>query len=364
MGILDRYIIKKYIGTLSFMLALLTIVVVVIDVQTKTPRIEDNGFTVGHFLLHFYPYWMLYLVMTFMSILVFISIIFFTSKMANDTETVAIISSGVSFHRFARPYFISAGFLMLMTLCVNHFILPWANIKKNELIIYTFSSGKRMQYTDKKSISTQLSPTEYIFINDFHQQNKQGEGYMYQKFDKNGKLLHQIIATHIQWDQEKKNFILSNYLEKHILKDNSEKLSNGETRIQDFKLTPEELFPNDLEAENKNTIELVKFINREKAKGNQNLNNYLNELHSRTSMPVAIFILSVLALSISSQKKRGGIGLNLAIGVAIAFVFIFSFEVLKIISINHTLPPLLAMWLPNIVFGILAIYLYIKRANL
>lgn len=363
MGIIDRYIIKKYIGTLAFMLVLLTIVVTVIDIQSKTPRIESNGFTVSYFLINFYPYWMLYLIITFMSILVFVSIILFTSQMANNTEIVAVVSSGTSFHRFARPYFFSAGLLMLLTLGINHFILPWANEKKNELIIYTFNSRDREKYTELKSIATQLSPTEYIFINNYHQKNRQGSGYMYQKFDKNQKLIHQIIASNVQWDEESKQFVLSNYLEKFVNKDNSEKLTHGEKRNQDFQLSPEELFPNDLQAENKNTLELIDFIKREQAKGNQNLSSYLNELHQRTSMPVSIFILSILALSISSVKKRGGIGLNLAIGITIAFAFIFSFEVLKIASSNQALPPLLAMWIPNILFGGLAVYLYIKRAN-
>ena len=186
---------------------------------------------------------------------------------------------------------------------------------------------------------------------------------MYQKFDKNKKLIHQIIAADVHWNKKSKQFILNNYLEKSIDKSNSEKLSHGEKMEQDFKLSPEELFPNDLQAENKNTIELLDFIKREQAKGNQNLNSYLNELHQRTSMPVSIFILSILALSISSVKKRGGIGLNLAIGIVIAFAFIFSFEILKIASSSQTIPPLLAMWLPNILFGSLALYLYMKRAN-
>lgn len=363
MGIIDRYIIKKYIGTLGFMLLLLTTVITVIDIQSKTPRIEGNGFTVGYFLIHFYPYWMLYLVITFMSILVFISIIFFTSQMANNTEIVAIISGGASFHRFARPYFISAGFLMILTLGINHFILPWANKKKNELIIYTFTSSERQQYTEMKSIAVQYSASEYIFINNYHQKNQQGSGYMYQKFDKKGNLKHQIIAADVRWDTKSKQFILSNFLEKKINNDNSEKLYSGEQKYQDFKLPPEELFPNNLQAENRNTIELFEFIQREKEKGNQSLNSYLNELHQRTSMPVSIVILTILALSLSSQKKRGGLGLNLVIGIIIAFAFIFSFEVLKIISAKQIISPLLAMWLPNIFFGVLAGYLYIKRAN-
>lgn len=363
MGIIDRYIIKKYIGTLAFMLILLTSIAAIVDIQEKTPRIESNGFTVGYFLVHFYPYWILYLVITFMSVLVFVSIIYFTSQLANNTEIVAVISGGNSFHRFARPYFISAGFLMISTLMINHFVLPWANEKKNELIIYTFNNAKRQQYTDVKPIATKLSSSEYIFINQYHQKEQQGSDYMYQKFDKNKKLVHQIIATNIKWDKESKQFILNNYLEKKVNKDLSEKLSHGDTMTQNFQLSPEELFPNNLQAENKNTPDLIKFIDREKEKGNKNLNTYLNELHTRTAMPVSIFILSILALSLSSQKRRGGIGVNLAIGIALAFIFIFSFEVFKIMSINQVLPPLLAVWTPNIIFGGLSIHLYLKRAR-
>ena len=329
---------------------LLLLSVVVIDIQSKTPRIEGNGFTVSYFLIHFYPYWMLSLIITFMSILVFVSIILFTSQMANNTEIVAIISGGASFHRFAKPYLYSAVFLVISTLITNHFILPWANEKKNELIIYTYNTQNREKYTEYTTISTQFSPTEYIFINNYHQKNKRGSGYMYQKFDKQQNLVYQIIADEVEWDEKSKLFVLRNYLEKTVRKDNSEILGNGNKKNQDFKLSPEELFPNDLQAESK-------------IRGNKNLNMYLNELHQRTSMPISIFILTFLALSLSSQKKRGGIGLNLAIGIAIAFAFIFSFEVLKVVSSNQVISPLFAMWIPNIFFGALAGYLYFKRAN-
>ena len=142
MKIIDRYIIKKFFGTLGFMLLLLSIIVIVIDVQQKAPRIESNGFEVSYFLINYYPFWMIYLIITFMSILVFISVIFFTSKMANNTEIVAIISSGASFHRFAKPYLIASGIIALIDLGINHFALPWANIKKNALEAYTLNAVK------------------------------------------------------------------------------------------------------------------------------------------------------------------------------------------------------------------------------
>lgn len=364
MKILDKYIIKKYMGTLAFMLVLLCIIIVVIDVQSKAPRIETNGYTVGYFLLHFYPYLMLYYLITFFSILVFISVIYFTSRIANNTEIVAYISSGASFHRFAKPYLIASLIIAFCILMVNHFILPWSNIKKNELEVYTMNTVNREKLTANAQISTQLNPNEYIFINSYSRQSNRGSGYLYQKFDKNKKLLHQINASEIYWDEKKKLFIISNYLEKTIGKNDTEILKNGDTKLQNFKHPPEELFPNELLGQNKTTPDLIRFIKRETEKGNSNINVYQNELHQRTAMPVSIIILTFLALSLSSQKKRGGLGMNLALGIALAFVFVFSFEILKIVAAeNNSIPPLLAMWIPNIIFGSLAFYLYWKRAN-
>ena len=361
--IIDRYIIKKYLGTFGFMLGLLTIIVLVIDVQAKAPRIESNGFTVTEFLINFYPFWIINLIITFMSILVFISVIFFTSRMANNTEIVAIISSGASFHRFARPYFITSGFIAIFALLLNHYVLPLANVKKNELEPYTYNAMDRQQFTGNSEVATQLSKTEYIFIKSYNKKEKRGSGFFYQKFDKNRKLIYQLNASDFSWIKEKNHFLLSNYLEKTINKDQTEKLANGNDMTKSFGHPPEELFPDVLLGQNKTTPDLITFINREKEKGNANLNNYLNELYQRTSMPISVIILTVLGLSLSSQKKRGGLGLNLALGIALAFVFVFSFEVLKVVSANKTMSPLFAMWLPNLIFGPVALYLYFKRAN-
>lgn len=363
MKIIDRYIIRNFLGTLAFMLLLLSIIVIVIDVQSKSPRIEGNGFTVSHFLVHFYPFWIIHLAITFMSILVFISVIFFTSRLANNTEIVAVISSGASFHRFARPYFVSAGFIALLILVVNHFLLPWANIKKNELEPYTMNVADRTKIIGDTEISMKVSDSQYIFINSYNRKDKNGNQFLLQEFDKNGTLLKQIYASGIRWDEKKNKFILENFLERQPQKDHSEKLSNGDTKEISFGYPPEELFPNDLTAQTKTTPELIRYINQEIEKGNSNLNVFLNELHLRTSMPVAIIILTILGLSLASQKKRGGLGANLAIGISLAFLFVFSFEALKVVSGKNVLSPLLAMWLPNIIFAPIATILYFRRAN-
>ena len=168
MKIIDLYVIKKYLGTLIFMLMLLSVIVLVVDVQSKTPRIESNGFTVGYFLLYFYPFWILNLILTFMSILIFITVIFFTSRMANNTEIVAIISSGASFHRFARPYLITSILIACFTLALNHFILPWSNIKKNVLEPYTYKAINREKLLGNITFASNLNPSEYIFVNSYN----------------------------------------------------------------------------------------------------------------------------------------------------------------------------------------------------
>ncbi|EJL73286.1 LptF/LptG family permease [Chryseobacterium populi] len=366
--IVDKYIIKKYLGTFSFMLILLSIVVLVIDVQQKIPRIEnataiDAKLNLSYFLVHFYPFWIVNLVMTFLSILVFISVIYFTSRMANNTEIVAIISSGASFHRFAKPYLLTSLFIAILSLGVNHFVLPWANIQKNQLEAYTYNATNKEKVLGTAPVSAQLSRMEYIFINSWNKREHRGSGFIFQKYDKNRRMLYELKSSDVYWDQTKKQFVLNNYVEKNINKDDSEKLGNGPELRKSYGHSPEELFPNELLGQNKTTPELIKFIKREKEKGNSNLNTHLNELHQRTSMPVSIIILTFLALSLSSQKRRGGLGINLAIGISLAFVFVFSFEALKVVSENKSMSPALAMWFPNIIFFPVALYLYLKRAN-
>ena len=366
--IVDRYITRKYLGTFGFMLVLLSIVVLVIDVQQKIPRIEnataiDPKLNLTYFLLHFYPFWIINLVVTFLAILVFISVIYFTSRMANNTEIVAIISSGASFHRFSRPYLLTSFFIAVVSLIVNHFVLPWANIKKNELEAYTYNAANKEKILGTAPVSAQLSKTEYIFINSWNKREKRGYGFVYQKFDRNRKMLYELKANDSYWDPAKKQFVLNSYLEKTINKNDSEKLGQGFEVRKSYGQAPEELFPNELLGQNKTTPELIKFIEREREKGNSNLNTHLNEFHQRTSMPVSIIILSFLALSLSSQKKRGGLGINLAIGISLAFVFVFSFEALKVVSENKSMAPALAMWLPNMIFFPITLILYLKRAN-
>lgn len=174
------------------MLVLLSIVVLVIDVQQKIPRIEnakaiDPKLDLVYFLIHFYPFWIINLVVTFLSILVFISVIYFTSRMANNTEIVAIISSGASFHRFSKPYLYTSILIALISLMVYHMVLPWANIKKNELEAYTYNAANKEKILGTAPASSQLSKTEYIFVDSWNKREKEGPALCIRSLIKTGR---------------------------------------------------------------------------------------------------------------------------------------------------------------------------------
>jgi len=362
-SIIDRYIIRNYIGTLLFMLVLLVAIFLVIDIQGHYQNYADAGISIATSLKEYYPFYVVWAVNIFASILVFISVIYFTSRLTNNTEVVAITSAGSSFFRFSRPYLIVALIIMTVSLGVNHFLLPWANIKKNEFQMKTLGGRQKAEYLSTKQISSQISPNEYLFVNSYSRQSKRGTGFLYQKFNDKKQLLQEIRANDIYWSEADKTYVLSSYYERTMSPEGKVlSMGDGPTLKKKFNFTPDELLPEAYVAETMNTPELMKFIKQEKMKGSTNINSYLNELYMRTSSPVAVIILTFLGLSLSSTKKRGGLGLNLAIGLTCAFLFIFSFQALGIVSAKGAIPSWIAVWLPNLIFGIVTLILYFKRA--
>ncbi len=363
MKILDGYILRKFYTTLIYMVMLLSAIFVVIDITQKYTQISENNFTLWDALTQFYPFYLVWAINTFFSILVFISVLFFTSRMANNSEIVAIISSGISFYRFSWPYFLGAGIITLFALILNHFLLPEANIKKNEFQSQILNQRNKNEYMQSQKIASQMAPNEFLFINSYSRVTKNGKYMMYQKFDSLNKLAYELSANDLIWSDTDTSYHLTNYRERFVRPGKPDSLISGTRLKQKFPYTPDELLPEAYVAETMTTPELEKFIQREKVKGSGNINTYLFELYQRTSMPVSVIILTILALSLSSQKRRGGIGLNLAIGITIAFAFIFSFQMLSVMTAKGGFNPLLAAWLPNIVFGLLATFLYLRRAT-
>lgn len=353
---------RNFIGTFVFMTTLLGLIVLVIDLSQKISKIQDNGSTIAAALTDYYPFFLLWIVNTFLPIGVFIAAIYFTSRFTNNTEVVAMTSGGMSFFRLTRPYLIVGIGIGLISFAVNHFLLPKANVYKNEYY-YTYLQprSKERDYYKGRPIASQISPDEYIFLHNYNRRTSNGSGFLYQKF-KGEELIYSLRANDLIWNDKDSTYRLNNYYEKRIFPNGVDSLKSGNRLEKHFDVTPDELLPEGYVAETMNSLELKKFIDREKFKGSSSISVYLNELYQRSSLPFSAVILTLLALSLASQKRRGGIGFNLAIGITMAFIYIFGNEASKVLANVGGLSPLIAVWLSNIVFGIITAVLYIKRA--
>jgi len=345
------------------MVIILSTIAVVIDLSQKLGRIEDNGSTPMAALTEFYPFWAIWLVNTFLPVAVFISVIYFTSRLTMQTELVAAQSGGMSFHRITQPYLVVATGIALVALFVNNFAQPWANIKKNKYQYeYLLSSSKRGEYYERKQISAEIAREEFIFALSYDRIEKRGGSFMYQEFE-GDTLKYQILASSFNWDEEDSVYVLRNVHSRRVISNFQDSLGYTSMRKRKFKATPDEILPEGYVAETMNSIELNQFIQKQKFKGSASVNAYMNELHQRNSLPFSTFILTVLALSLSSRKRRGGIGVNLAVGIFLAFIYIFFNQISLTYSTQGYVSPFIAAWMPNVIFGILTAFLYFRRAN-
>lgn len=345
------------------MVIILSTIAVVIDLSQKLGRLEDNGSTPMEALIQFYPYWAVWLVNTFLPVAVFISVIYFTSRLTMQTEIVAAQAGGISFYRITKPYLFVAAAIALSSLFVNNFALPWANIKKNKYQYeYLLSSSKNREYYERQKISSQISKDEYIFALNYDRVEKRGNNFVYQKFD--GEVLkEQLIASSFSWGSDDSVYVLRNVNTRIVLSEFRDSIDYHTSLERRFSATPDEILPEGYVAETMNSFELNRFIENQKFKGSASINAYLNELHQRNSSPFSAFILTVLALSLSSRKRRGGIGVNLALGVLLAFFYIFFNQISLTYSTQGFVSPVVAAWGPNLIFGILTLVVYLKRAN-
>ena len=345
------------------MVIILSTIAVVIDLSQKLGRLEDNGSTPMEALIQFYPYWAVWLVNTFLPVAVFISVIYFTSRLTMQTEIVAAQAGGISFYRITKPYLFVAAAIALSSLFVNNFALPWANIKKNKYQYeYLLSSSKNREYYERQKISSQISKDEYIFALNYDRVEKRGNNFVYQKFD--GEVLkEQLIASSFSWDSDDSVYVLRNVNSRIVLSEFRDSIDYHTSLERRFSATPDEILPEGYVAETMNSFELNRFIENQRFKGSASINAYLNELHQRNSSPFSAFILTVLALSLSSRKRRGGIGVNLALGVLLAFFYILFNQISLTYSTQGYVSPVVAAWGPNLIFGILTLVVYLKRAN-
>ncbi len=288
----------------------------------------------------------------------FIAVIFFTSKMASRYETVAILSSGISYARFLRPYMIGATMIFLFSLYSSHFLLPKANFIRQA---FEDKYMNNMYQTKENNIHRQIAKGTNIYIKDYYNHNNSANNFTIEKIV-DYKQVYFLQAENIMWDSIKHEWIINNYYEKFLnvkkTGTNRDSMIFGATKRMVMEFTPKDMQRIDSKVDVMTYPELKKFIAKEREKGANGIERFEVENYKRTSLPFATFILTLIGVSISSRKMRGGIGIHIAIGLLLAATYILFLHVSSIFAVNGVIPsPLFAVWLPNIVYSFIAAYL-------
>lgn len=351
MKIIDWYILKRYLATFFVMLLMFIPIGIVIDVSEKVNRMLENKVPFKQIAIY-YGDFTVYFGNLLFPIFLFLSIIWFTSKLANNTEIVAILSSGISFTRFLRPYIIGASIVSVLALLMGFFFLPRASKGFNDFR-YTYLSRKEVRQSTE--VYKQISDNEYIYVSSFNYQAKMGYNFNLETF-KDNKLVSKISATGIKWNEKDSTYTLNGYI-KRTVGQLGDKIEKEQSKTVKYNFKPDDLTPAVYAAETMTYGELTRFIENERTRGSANLNAYLVVLYKKYTIPVSAFILTIIAVAVSSMKRRGGMGVNLAIGIALAFTYVFFDKVFGSIAEKSSFSPLLATWIPNIAFGIMAFFL-------
>lgn len=352
MKILDWYILKRYLVSFFLMLLLFVPIGIIVDLADRIDEILENSVPFAAVAIYYLDF-TIYFANLLFPLFIFISVIWFTSKLANNTEVIAFLSSGVSFTRFLRPYFIGATIVAVFAIVLGVFLVPDASKGFNEFK-YEYLSKYRKD-RQSSNIFRQINDNDIIYVSNFISKTKTGNDFVLEHFENNA-LVYKINANKIRFLEADSIYRLSNYTKRIIGVDNDIIITE---RRKDtvFSFDLEDLTPVKYAAETKGYNDLVNFIEKEEFRGSSNVARYKVVLYKKWSLPASVFILTIIAVAVSSIKRRGGMGVNLAFGIIIALVFVFFDKIFGVMAEQSDFPPIIAVWFPNAVFGILALYL-------
>ena len=351
--ILDKYILKRYLATFTVMLMLFIPIGIMANLAEQIGKMIDNEAPLNE-IAYYYLNFTIYIGSLLFPIFLFLSVIFFTSKLANNTEIVAILSSGVSYGRFLRPYFIGDSIIAIIMFVMGMFIVPNASKGFNEFKYKYLKKGKQDRVTS--NIFNQLNENDFIYVSSFDPARQRGYNFTLEHFNDKDQLEYKISAGNIRWKEKDSVYELTSYI-KRTLVGNKEVVETKRKLDTIFNFQIDDLTPVSYIAETKNLFELNSFIKAQRKKGASNINSYLLVKYRRWALPVTAFILTIIAVAVSAAKRRGGMGVNLAFGIGVAFIYIFFDKVFGTLAEQSGFSPMLAVVLPNVAFGIVGFYL-------
>ena len=353
---LDWYIIKKFLGTFFFSISLILLIVVVFDVSEKIDDFIEKSAPLNEIIFSYYFNFIPYFGNLFSPLFTFVAVIFFTSKMANNTEVISIFSSGISFNRFLRPFLLSAGLLAVLSFVLGNFIIPPANSERLE---FENTYIKNPYKNRDKDIHMQITPGQFIYVQSYNTKRNIGYRFSMEQFE-DGQLKEKLFSDYIKWIDEKNHWEAHNYFNRKINRLN-ERIEEGQVIELKINLHPDDFNVRRSTVETMNLFQLNDFIEQERMKGSKNLVFHIIEQQKRIAFPFATIILTLVAVAMASRKIRGGIGLHLGAGLLISFAYILFMQISTTFATNGDLSPILAVWIPNLLFATLGIYL-LKKA--
>jgi lipopolysaccharide export system permease protein len=350
--IIDRYIIKKFLSTFFFMLGIIMLLAIVFDISEKLSEFISNKAPISEIIFDYYVNFILFYGNTFSSMIIFISVIWFTAKMAQDTEIIPIWFSGRPITRFLRPYMIGATVLMIFSFVLNHFIVP-----RSSKVRLAFEEKYYRDILSVEDYQAEYPGNELVYFSNYTSSENQIHDLTIQKWNDENEPIYFFRARTVKSIPGTNRWQVKDFYEKNYDFPKG-KLVHGARKDTTFSFTLEEIAQRENVAETMTFSELTRMIEREKIKGSSLVPTYEIELHQRTSYPFAAYILTIMGVSVSSRKKRGGIGVNVAIGLIIVFVYIFSMKMLTVASMNVGMPAIISVWIPNMMFAFTAYILY------
>jgi len=352
-GVLDRYIIKKFLGTYFFSIILIISIAVVFDVSEKIDDFIEKDAPFNAIVFDYYMNFIPYFANLFSSLFIFISVIFFTSKLAYNTEIVAILSSGVSFNRFLRPYLISASFLAIFSFFLNNYIIPPANATRLQ---FEEQYIRNRVVNHSRNIHKQILPGQYFYLQSYTVNTQTGYRFTLEQF-KDGKLVSKLTSDQLKWDSTAGKWQTSHYYIRNIKADGDE-LIKGVNLDTTLNILPEDFARRDNIVDAMNLTELSEFIEKQKMQGSENVVALNVKWHQRFAYPFSAFILTLIGVALSSHKRRGGIGIQIGVGIALSFSYILVMQISTNITIGNGYNPFIGSWTPNFLYSIIALFLY------
>ena len=351
---IDAYIVSKFITTFFIALLLIIGIVIIFDISEKIDNFVAKEAPLKAIVFDYYLNFIPYFMNMFSPLFVFITVIFFTSKMAADSEIIAILSCGISFHRMMVPYIFSATLIAIFSLCLNLFIIPDANKTRlefeNQYVKTRFKSvGRNVHY--------QISPGEFVFAESFSSWNNTAYRFTLEKIVDN-KLVSKISAESAVYNEEKGVWTLKKYFIRDYNEDLTDRIRSGKQLDTTLALSSKDFYLTEKTVETLNYHELNNLIDTQRMRGDANVKFALIEKNTRFALPFSAFILTIMGVALSSKKRRAGIGWNIGIGIALAFTYILFLRFSQMFVHTDTLPPAIALWLPNVVFAVIAGFLY------